>query len=111
MTKIYALQKAEMVGDILDGTAEWFCNFLSPHTTKESAMIEAVYMLDEVRDADLKFMRAEYPQDNYNEADYNIINKAATKNSDVLELVRRCGVDQIPLSQMVITKSEIHEWA
>ena len=98
-----------MVGDVLDGTDEWFFQFHSPHATQDSAIASAVSMLNDIRDEDIRTMQHLHPIDRYNEADYNILTKELAPSSFMLELVRRCGTDSIPLSQMVITYSEVLE--
>ena len=111
MTKIYALQTATMIGCALEGTAEWFMDFHSPHQTQDSALAMMIFTLNEIRDEDLVTMRAEYPQDKYCEADYAIRVSATTEKSSVHELVRRNGTDMIALAQMVITEAEVLEAA
>ncbi len=108
MTKIYALQTATMIGDALEGTAQWFCDFHSPHNTQRSALKCANFELDRIRDEDIARMRELYPIDQYNDGDY-YTHHTETDVGVILELLRRCGTDGIPVAQMVITPSEILE--
>lgn len=109
MTKIYALQTAEMVGCALEGTAEWYCHFHSPHATELSALRTAEYELDRIRDEDLKQMQQDHPIDQYCEADYMNRIIPATEASNIIELVRRNGTDSIPIARMVVTHSSVME--